>query len=183
MAFGREFILPPLAYRPSPNQSSRHGQHISLAVVHDTEGSYEGSISWLCNPRSQASATTVLREDGGHATQLVPYGKKAWHCMNYNSMSVGLEIAGSSRKGYPDKQLRVSARIIAFWLHQFGLPPKHVKPRYPGDGSRGFTYHSDLGSAGGGHSDPGFSRARSLWFDGWVKYEYLRGKFRKSWGR
>lgn len=176
-------VLPRLVWRPSPNKSSRHGRRIELVTVHDTEGAYAGSVAWLCNPRAEASATVVLREDGEEATQLVSEADKAWHCMNYNSLSLGLEIAGSSRKGYPDKQLRVAARIVAFWLHKHGLPPKHVRPRFPGDGSRGFTYHSDLGAAGGGHSDPGFSKVRSLWFDALVKYEYRRGGFRKDWTR
>lgn len=175
-------VLPPLKQRKSPNQSTR-SRPISLVVVHDTEGGYAGSVSWLCNPRAEASAHVVLREDGGEATQLVAEAAKAWHASEYNSPGLGLEIAGSSRKGYPDKQLRVAARIVAYWCKKYGLPPKHVVPKFPGDGTKGFTYHSDLGVRGGGHTDPGFSKTRSLWFDGWVKWEYLRGGFRKEWAK
>ena len=56
--------LPPLIFKTSPNKSSRHGTAVHLVVVHDTEGGYQGAISWLCNPKAQASAHVVLREDG-----------------------------------------------------------------------------------------------------------------------
>jgi hypothetical protein len=174
------FALPPILWRRSPNQSQRTSA-VDLVVVHDTEGSYAGSVSWLCNPHAQASAHVVLREDGGEATQLVGWNSKAWACASFNSRSDNLEIAGSSRKGYPDKQLRRAARIVAYRLHKRGLKPRHVKPLSGQTG--GFCYHSDLGAPGGGHTDPGFSKARSLWFDAWVKFEYARGHFRASWGR
>lgn len=177
-----ETNLPKLVLDYSPNQSARDGEKVSLVVVHDTEGSYGGSVAWLKNPQSQASAHVILDEAGDEATQLVSWSRKAWACVAYNSISDNIEISGQSKKGYSDPQLRRAARIVAFRLHKRGLPPNHVKPKHPGDGSKGFTYHSDLGEAGGGHTDPGFSKIRSLWFDLRVKYEYKRAGFRNVWG-
>lgn len=174
--------LPPLKLDYSPNQSPRGDNKVTLVVVHDTEGDYGGAISWLKEPQAKASAHVVLREDGDEATQLVSWGHKAWSCVDYNSITDNIEIAGHAAKGYPDHQLRRAARIVAFRLKKRGLPPNHVKPKHPGDGSRGFTYHSDLGEKGGGHTDPGFSKIRSLWFDLRVKFEYARGQFRNEWG-
>src|SRR3954470_4414844 len=116
-------ILPELKWVPSPNYSGRGLTGIKMVVLHDTEGSYDGAISWFKNPSSQVSAHVVLREDGREATQMVAYGNKAWHCADFNSESLGLEMAGVASKGFSSDELRVAARIIAFFLHQYHLPP------------------------------------------------------------
>lgn len=175
-------VLPPLVQKRSPNQSDRTSSTVDLVVVHDTEGGYGGAVSWLCDPRAEASAHVVLNEDGTEATQLIAWGKKAWACVAFNSVSDNLELAGYAAKPYKVAQLRVAARIVAFRLKKRGLPAKHVTPKAVGDGSRGFTYHSDLGVAGGDHHDPGFSAAQRLFFETLVKWEYMRGGFRETWG-
>jgi hypothetical protein len=174
-------VLPPLFYRESPNQSARTGK-VRTVVVHDTEGSYAGSVAWLCNSKAAASAHLVLREDGLEATQLVPWDRRAWHCAAYNDQTIGLEMAGLAKAGFADGQLRRAARIVAYFLHLYGLPATHVKPDAAGRLGRGWTLHQDLGQLGGGHHDPGFSRWRSLWFGALVRHELARGGFRKNWG-
>jgi len=176
-------VLPKLVLRKSPNYSDRaEASRVDLVVVHDTEGGYAGSVEWLCNRGAEASAHVVLKEDGSEATQLVSWDKKAWACVNYNSWSDNIELAGFANRKYPLPQLRAAARIVAFRLKRRGLPPKHVVPSHPGDGRRGYCFHSDLGAAGGNHHDPGFSKAQALAFAAMVKYEYYRGGFRSSWG-
>lgn len=174
-------VLPALHYRESPNQSVRD-RAVNCVVVHDTEGAYSGAVSWLCNPKAEASAHVVLREDGLEATQLVPYSKKAWHCADYNSQTIGLELAGIARLGFRDPQLRRAARIVAFFLHKYHLPAQHVKPDDLKRLGRGWTFHQDLGAKGGGHHDPGFNAAKSLWFGHLVASELKRGGFRVDWG-
>lgn len=177
------YVLPPLVSAWSPNHSSRRGQRVNLVVVHDTEGGYAGSVSWLRNPNARASAHVVIREDGKHASQLVGWEDKAWACADYNSESDNIEMAGYAAKpypleqlgAYPLEQLGVTARVVAYRLHKRGLPPVHST-------SRGFCYHSDLGAAGGGHHDPALSAAQRKWFEAQVKYEYERGGFRDTWG-
>jgi N-acetylmuramoyl-L-alanine amidase len=170
-------VLPPLKFKQSPNCSSRHGQAVHLVVVHDTEGGYEGAIATLCDPKRQASAHVVLREDGKEATQLVPWDEKAWSCVAFNSVSDNIEMAGfHDRLGR--YELRVAARVVAFRLHKRKLPAKWSR-----DGkSPGFCRHYDLGAAGGGHTDPTTNLLYWLRFVALVKYEARRGKFRHSWG-
>ena len=174
-------VLPPIYYRNSPNQSDRRTD-VRTVVLHDTEGAYEGAVSWLCNPKAQASAHVVLDENGLNATQLVPYDRKAWSCETYNGQSINVEMAGLARVGYRDHQLRVAARIAAFFLHKYGLPAVHARPDLSGRLGRGWCLHQDLGILGGGHHDPGFSAAKAWWFGRLVKSELDRGGFRASWG-
>jgi hypothetical protein len=170
--------LPHLLQSPSPNYSER-GAKIDLVVVHDTEGSYSAAVSWLRNPRAQASAHVVLSEDGHDATQLVRWSKKAWSCMEFNSRSLNLEMAGKASVGYSAEEIDVAARIVAYWCKLYGIPVRHAS----GGVRSGITFHQELGSAGGGHSDPGWTLAQRLAFITKVK-SYASQTFTPArWGR
>ena len=169
-------VLAPLVQRRSPNQSSRNGQAITHLVWHSTAGAYAGSVSWLCNPRADASAHLVVREDGGEATQLVHLAAKAWHAEAWNGFSVGVEHASLGRGFASYLQLGESARVFAWICHKYGIPPVYGlhKPR-------GIVRHRDLGVAGGGHSD---GPSDQVWFHEYlpaVQHELTRGGFRKTW--
>ncbi len=88
---------------------------ISKVVIHTTEGSYNGAISWFQNPNSDVSAHYVLRSSDGHSTQMVCHKDIAWHAGNwtYNTISVGIEHEGyvSQNGWYTDTMMRISARI------------------------------------------------------------------------
>ena len=173
-------MLPPLVWRESPNQSDRAaGVKVDLIVVHDTEGGYEGAVSWFANSHSQVSAHIVLKEDGSEATQMVAYARKAWHCGNFNSRSIGLELAGFAKAGYGEHEWAVAARIVAFLLHKHRLPGHWARH---GTGA-GFCRHYDLGFAGGGHSDPTTDDTVWIGFVRRVQAELTRGGFRPEWGR
>jgi hypothetical protein len=134
---------------PSPNYSERTAP-ISLIVVHDTEGSYEGAVAWFAQTRSQVSAHLVMREDGAEVTQMVPLSLKAWHACAANPRSIGIEGAGSVAGGFNEAWWRGMAKIVAWLLRAYGLPPRWAQD---GEGA-GFCSHHDLGAAGGGHNDP-----------------------------
>lgn len=151
--------LPKLVQAPSPNHSSR-GAKVTLVVLHDTEGAYAGSVSWLRNPKAQASAHVVLREDGLEASQLVRWSQKAWACVNFNPQSLNLEMAGFASKGYGEAELDAAAAIVAYWCHLYDIPVRHA---INGIGA-GITFHQELGVAGGGHHDPGFTSAQKTEF-------------------
>jgi hypothetical protein len=142
--------LPTLRQIPSPNYSSRGGARIRLVVVHDTEGSYAGAVSWFTQTRSQVSAHLVMREDGGEVTQMVPLSEKGWHVCNANPYSIGIEGAGVEAQGFSDAWWRGMATIVAWLLHRYGLPCRWAQ----GGAGDGFCSHHDLGPAGGGHDDP-----------------------------
>lgn len=173
--------LPPLVYLPTPNRSYRLGARVDGIVIHETEGGYAGAVSWLRNPRSDASAHLVLREDGLHATQLVPWSSrlgrsKAWHAANANRYTIGLELAGFTANPNKSEQLARAARIVGWWCTTYNIPT-HQGDQY---GHGGVVRHRDLGQYGGGHHDPGG-------FD-WpgflaaVNVEVKRGGFRKDYG-
>ena len=175
-------VLPPIKFHGTPNFSART-EPVTLVVVHRPVGSYQGSISTLCNPAREASAHIILgRPKAGaplEATQLVRWSKKAWACVAFNSRSDNLEIADDAWNGHDKEAWRVAARITAYRLHVRKLPPRWARN---GQG-RGFCRHYDLGIAGGGHTDPTTSTIAWLKFVFRVKWEYHRGGFRESWGR
>lgn len=142
--------LPSLKWLPSPNFSSRGKRAIDLIVLHDCEGSYAGSINWFANPKSQVSAHYVLKEDGSEVTQMVDEANKAWHCVAFNSRSIGIEMAGFAAKGFDVPEWQAAADIVAYLLHKYSLPPHWST----GGVGPGFCSHYDLGAAGGGHKDP-----------------------------
>jgi peptidoglycan hydrolase-like protein with peptidoglycan-binding domain len=142
--------LPRLNFTASPNYSSRGGQRVRLIVVHDCEGTYEGSISWFAQARSQVSAHIVLSEDGTQATQMVAWANKAWHACSFNPFSEGIEAAGFAAKGFSASEWDALAAIVAFRLHENGLPCRWAEKGI----GEGFCSHYDLGAAGGGHKDP-----------------------------
>lgn len=170
--------LPPIVHAATPNQSSRNGARVDLLVWHETAGSYAGSVAWLRNPRAQASAHLVIREDGGQATQLVALAGKAWHAAAYNPRSVGVEHANTTAKGYAtDRQLEVSARVFGWLCVHLGIPPRWAR----GGVGPGVCYHGELGALGGGHTACGPDHA------GWERFlallhdEIVRGGYRKTW--
>ena len=144
-------VLPKLFSTPSPNYSSRGGRKITRIVVHDCEGSYEGSIAWFMQTRSRVSAHYVLSEDGARATRMVAEANKAWHACDANPWSIGVEAAGYQAKGYGAPEWRALANITAFLLRKYGLPCAWTKDSV---GGAGFCSHYDLGAFGGNHDDP-----------------------------
>ncbi|MCC6466069.1 MAG: N-acetylmuramoyl-L-alanine amidase [Planctomycetes bacterium] len=85
---------PTIIWDPSPNYNSRGGTTIDTIVIHTTEGTYSGAVSWLKNPSAGASAHYVVKEDGTEIRQLVADSDRAWHATYYNSRSIGIECAG-----------------------------------------------------------------------------------------
>jgi len=169
-------VLAPLVQRRSPNQSSRNGAAITHLVWHATAGHYVPSIAWLCNPAADASAHLVMREDGGEVTQLVRLAEKAWHCVAWNSFTVGVEHASMGAGFASTAQLHESARVFGWLCWHLGIPPVFGlhKPK-------GIVRHRDLGAAGGGHSD---GPSDQVWFGEYlpaVQHELTRGGFRKVW--
>lgn len=143
-------VLPKLTFRPSPNVSARNDS-IRGIVIHETEGSYVGAVSWLRNPISNVSAHLVVNEAGTEASQLVRYGDKAWHALNANGHTIGIEMAGFTSKVNKERQVMAVARICAVLCHHFTIRPVEADRH----GLGGITTHRALGAFGGGHRDPG----------------------------
>ncbi|MFC7642363.1 N-acetylmuramoyl-L-alanine amidase [Streptosporangium lutulentum] len=103
--------------RPSSNVIDR-------IVVHVTQGSYAGTISWFQNPASQVSSHYVVRSSDGAVTQMVREKDRAWHAGNYNSRSVGIEHEGfvDNASWFTDSMYRASAALTRSIADRYGIP-------------------------------------------------------------
>ena len=179
-------MLPKLAQMNSPNQSARTLQkgHVPyLVVVHRPVGPYHGSAAYLCKPSTEASAH-ILTEGNGtgvdEATQLVPWDRKAWACMAFNSISYNLEIDDDAWTGKDHGAWLTACRIVGFLCTKTDIPPAWSK--HP-TSTPGIVRHYDLGRAGGGHTDPTTDDALFRKFIAGVRYQVERGGYRKTWGK
>jgi N-acetylmuramoyl-L-alanine amidase len=174
--------LPPLRFADTPNKSKRT-RDVALVVVHDPEGGFESTIEWVKKPEAKVSYHVLLNEDGTKAVQFVPWHMKAWSCVAFNSVSENISIAGKAGNAWSYSALNKLARVVAFRLWKNNLPATfRSKPVDLMKVPKGFTFHSELGAVGGGHSDPGLTGAKKAYFIAAVKFHRNLGKFRKYWG-
>ncbi|MBS1914553.1 MAG: N-acetylmuramoyl-L-alanine amidase [Bacteroidetes bacterium] len=89
---------PGAQWQPSPNYSSREGTPVTAITIHDTEGNFAGSLSWLTSTESQASAHYMVRSVDGFIVQMVRETDKAWHVRSENPYTIGIE-----HEGYVDR--------------------------------------------------------------------------------
>ena len=118
--YKKKYPKPVVAWKKSPNFSSRNGSPIRKLVYHyTTSESADGVISWLCNPSAQVSAHYVIDLEG-KITQLVQDDQKAWHAYGNNVDSLGIEVCAKTGKKMTDKQ---SAALKALSLYLLGEYP------------------------------------------------------------
>lgn len=132
-----------------------NSNHPRRIVVHSVEGpNLEGardlvSLGNLFAPRSRGASCHVGVDDDGHSGRYVRDKDAAWHVSAFNTSSLGIEHIGfAAQRRWSRKERREAARWIAQWSHEYAIPIRHST-------SHGVCRHSDLGDAGGGHSDPG----------------------------
>jgi N-acetyl-anhydromuramyl-L-alanine amidase AmpD len=134
----------------------RKPQQIRLIVIHVTEGSFFGTLSWLRSPLAHASTNFVVSR-GGHIAELVPKRDIAWHAGNWavNKESVGIEHVGvtGSPVGFTTPEYKASARLVAYLVRTSFIPIDrqhiigHSQVPDPGDPL--------LGGGIDNHTDPG----------------------------
>ncbi|KEO83916.1 N-acetylmuramoyl-L-alanine amidase [Tumebacillus flagellatus] len=126
------------ATRPTSNP-------INYVIIHDTEGSYSGSINWFKDPTAQVSAHYVVRSSDGQITQMVQEKDIAWHARSFNTNGVGVEHEGyEAQTGwYTDAMYTSSAALVKSICQRYGIPMDrdHI------------LSHSELW--GNDHTDPG----------------------------
>lgn len=82
----------PALWVPAPECNYSERTHpVSAVVIHYTEGSYAGCISWFQNCDAQVSAHYVIRSSDGQVTQMVREADKAWHARSANAYTIGIE--------------------------------------------------------------------------------------------
>lgn len=144
------------------NQSSRSGAKPQLIVLHSTEShnrpgivDLQGLASWFDNPSAQASSH-VANDAEGNDARFVPDDRKAWTQAGFNPVSLSIEQIGFAvQTSWPDAQVRNTAEWIAFWNQLYGIPLQRAVVRGSTVIRPGVISHSELGSIGGGHHDPG----------------------------
>ncbi|WP_153455795.1 N-acetylmuramoyl-L-alanine amidase [Streptomyces smaragdinus] len=127
---------------------------VRYIVVHDTEGSYEGSVQTVQDPKSVSWQYTIRSRDG-HVAQHVPLEAVAWHAGNWqiNTQSIGIEH--EARLTEPDAwfteaMYRSSARLVRWLARRYDIPldRQHII-------GHDNVPPGDPGSVAGMHTDPG----------------------------
>lgn len=99
---------------------------INYVVIHVTQGSWEGSLSWFQNPDSDVSAHYTIRSSDGKVAQSVDEQDIAWHAGNweYNQTSVGIEHEGwiDEPEWFTDAMYESSAKVTAHLVTTYGIP-------------------------------------------------------------
>ncbi|NJQ00312.1 N-acetylmuramoyl-L-alanine amidase [Streptomyces zingiberis] len=127
------------------NYATGRSQSISAVVVHVTQGSYAGTISWFQNPASQVSAHYVVRSSDGQVTQMVRDRDTAWHARSGNAYSVGIEHEGwvNDPSWFTDAMYRSSAALTRHLADTYGIPKDRAH----------IVGHHEV--PGNDHTDPG----------------------------
>lgn len=161
--------------RISGNQSSRDGARPILIVLHtttdpDSGGPYFWDLpglkdlrklgAWFANPASAVSSH-VANDIHGHDARFVKDRRKAWTEVAFNSVSLSIEQIGTDEYSRGTwltqraEQLENTARWIAHWHRRWGIPIARADVSGDAVIRAGVATHAQLGSAGGGHHDPG----------------------------
>ncbi len=94
-------------------------------VIHTTQGSYAGTLSWFKNPDAQVSAHYVLRSSDGHVAQMVDEKNVAWHDKCFNETTVGIEHEGYIEKPalwYTEVMYTESAKLTSYLCDKYRIP-------------------------------------------------------------
>jgi len=140
--------------------ASRTSADINTVVIHTTEGSYSGSISWFQNSEASSSAHYVIRSSDGEITQMLDEEDIGWQAGHWetNQTSIGIEHEGYTSQPdtwYTDAMLRASAALVRDICDRHGIPKDrdHIIGHYEVPGCS-----NPLGGGSNCHTDPG---------DGW----------------
>ena len=150
-------------WTPTGNYSS--GGKKRLIVIHTMEGFTGANGAYDCAKYFQGdvgtSSQVCIDNNRGTIWECVsrPYG--SWTQCQYNSESTSCEQSGYASWSedywldYRQNQLRNVADWIAEESRYFGIPIRLLSDSESQGNGWGVTFHSRLGSAGCGHSDPG----------------------------
>ena len=119
------------AYSGNYTNASRGAAQINYVVIHTTQGSYAGAISWFKNSSSNVSSHYVIRSSDGQVTQMVDDADIAWHDGCFNTNSIGIEHEGfvaDPGKWYTEAMYKSSAKLTRWLCDQYGVPKdrKHI---------------------------------------------------------
>ncbi|MCG5471698.1 N-acetylmuramoyl-L-alanine amidase [Micromonospora sp. LAH09] len=127
------------------NYQAGRSSRITTVVVHVTQGSYAGTVSWFQNPSAGVSAHYVVKSSNGEITQMVREGDTAYHARSANPYAVGIEHEGfvDNPAWFTDAMYRSSAALTRYLCDKYGLPKTRAAIRG----------HNEM--PGNDHTDPG----------------------------
>lgn len=106
---------PPAIWDPAPECNwEPRTKEVSAVVIHYTEGSYAGCISWFKNCDAEVSAHYVIRSADGQITQMVREKDKAWHAGTANGYTIGIEheAYGNIWEFFTEEMYQSSAALV-----------------------------------------------------------------------
>ncbi|RFU84573.1 amidase [Streptomyces triticagri] len=164
---------PPALWVPAStsNYASGRSATISQVVIHVTQGSYAGTISWFQNPEAETSSHYVVRSSDGEVTQMVRDADTAWHARSANASSLGIEHEGyvDDPSWFTNSMYRSSAALTKHLCERYGIPKdrEHIvgHVEVPGNDHTdpgphwNWEYYMELvgGDSGGGTPSDGLS--------------------------
>jgi N-acetyl-anhydromuramyl-L-alanine amidase AmpD len=102
-----------IVQRATQNKNAgRAGWVPDMIVCHITEGSFDGAVSWLCNPASVASSHFVVSRDG-RVTQLVAIEDTAWGNGTNNTASDSRNNQHSLLKAVRDRKVNANLYTVS----------------------------------------------------------------------
>ena len=147
---------------PSPNYSSRGGAGVRLIIVHTAEGArtIESLGNFFASSSAQVSSHTGADDKPNTVGEYVRRDNKAWTAAAFNPVAVQIELCGfaswtaSDWDAHPN-MLANCAAWIAEEAAVYNIPIVRLNSSQAQGSGRGVCGHNELGSAGGGHWDPG----------------------------
>ena len=115
LGFSRSPDYPPAIWDPAPECNwEPRTKEVSAVVIHYTEGSYAGCISWFKNCDAEVSAHYVIRSVDGQITQMVLEKDKAWHARSANGYTIGIEheAYGNVWEFFTEEMYQSSANLV-----------------------------------------------------------------------
>ena len=115
LSLSRSPDYPPAIWDPAPECNwEPRTKEVSAVVIHYTEGSYAGCISWFKNCDAEVSAHYVIRSADGQITQMVREKDKAWHARTANGYTIGIEheAYGNIWSFFTEEMYQSSAALV-----------------------------------------------------------------------
>lgn len=114
---------PPAVWDPSPNFTANAINQL-FSVVHSTEGSFAGALSWLKNPSAQASSHYIIRSSDGYIVQLVRERDRAWHARCWNAYMLGVEHEGfvANPAYFTEAMYQSSSALFRHFATRYNIP-------------------------------------------------------------
>ncbi len=135
------------AYSGNYQAANRGLADIKSIVIHDTEGSFAGTVSWFKNPDANVSAHYVVRSNDGHIAQMVDEKNVAYHDACNNTNTVGIEHEGYAAKPqqwFTEAMYTESAKLTAYLADKYNIKKEHGPIQGHGEANDCST-HTDPG--------------------------------------